>query len=438
MSNTMKIVYGSIIALLVLIIATSAINAPDYRTVKIKELELTLTSNKTEYTIGETAIINVYLTNNHPYKIQVTLPDHLIQNQVFVNHIGPEVVGLALIEDRNQTITINPYTDHYLATLTRPQNRVGYYRVQVGLETLHQNIIISVTGAQTEPSTQNTTSPYYYNSTHVFGLESINCTLPTVPDTIPIPRKHIIPITASEAREIAENVFEFQDPYTVNGDTNPTITQNQKRLTFRSRYDILYSNNPNIITTWNEPNVTKIAEDLLTKLKPYWVDETPINYTLVSVSTSRISWKPNDPSIIIHDINIRYQNTLNNIPLTGPGADFRIDTSNDIISGCEIRRPILTIQDTTNITVTPREAIQKMLRGESATPEIGFEILQMLPLGSPITINDVTLTYHTDPANEWLIPVYLIHGRAHVDPKTYDEPTTEFTWYIFATDFRPT
>ncbi len=438
MQSRIKTFYGATIILLLLITLTAAINTPDYQTVKIKELELTLTSNKTEYKTGETAIINVYLTNNHPYKIQVTLPDHLTHNQVFLNHMGPEVVGIALIEDRNQTIIIEPYSAYYLATLTRPQRRVGYYRVQVGLENLHQSIIINVTGSQTDPPTLNTTSPYYYNSTHVFGLESINCTLPTVPAQIPIPRKHTNPITASTAREIAENVFGFQTPYELNGDTNPTITHNHQRLTFPSRYDILYSNDVNIITTWNDPNVTKIAQDLLDKLKPYWVDETSINYSLVSVSTSRIAWKPNEPSIIIHDIDIRYQNTLNDIPLSGPGADFRIEISNDIITNCEIRRPILTIQDYTNITVTPQEAIQKMLRGESATPEIGFDILQMLPLGSPITINDITLNYYTDRTSEWLIPVYLIHSKAHVDPETYDEPTSEFTWYIFATDFRAT
>jgi len=41
-----------------------------------------------------------------------------------------------------------------------------------------------------------------------------------------------------------------------------------------------------------------------------------------------------------------------------------------------------------------------MPRGESVTPELGFDILQMLPQGSMLTINNVTLIYHTVQYNE--------------------------------------
>lgn len=189
MPNPIKIIYGSIIALLILIIATSAINAPDYRTVKIKELELTLTTNKTEYTLGETAIINVYLTNNHPYKVQVTLPDYITHNQVTINWIMGEVVGITPIEERNQTITIDPYTDHYLTTFTHQQRRTGLYKIQVGCERLHQTLIINVTSP-------NATTHYYTEGLEFWipsKLTSVNYTgLPTGENVRIHPESHII------------------------------------------------------------------------------------------------------------------------------------------------------------------------------------------------------------------------------------------------------
>ena len=277
----------------------------------------------------------------------------------------------------------------------------------------------------------------YSNATHVYGLESINCTLPIVPAQIPIAKKHTIPIKAIDAREIAENVFGFQEPYSVENHINPYLRYNDQRLEFISKYEIMYHTDPGAFNTWSRTQVIETAETFLAKLEPYWVDETPVNYTLVSVAPSHIS-SSSPITRIIREVGVRYQNTLEDIPLQGPGADFTVSICQYKVSSCEIRRPILTIEDYTEITVTPREAIQKMLRGESATPELGFDILQFLPPGSPLIIEEITLTYYTDFSGEWLIPVYHISGIAQIDPTIHDEPTTEFTWYIFASDFRPT
>ncbi|MCW4014135.1 MAG: hypothetical protein NWF07_14270 [Candidatus Bathyarchaeota archaeon] len=274
------------------------------------------------------------------------------------------------------------------------------------------------------------------NATHVYGLESINCTLPTVPAQIPIAKKHTIPIKAIDAREIAENVFGFQEPYSVENHINPYLRQDDQRLEFITKYDLLYHTDPGAFNKWNRTQVIETAETFLAKLEPYWVDETPVNYTLVSVAPSHIS-SSSPITYTIREVGVRYQNTLDGIPLHGPGADFTVSICQYMVSSCEIRRPILTIEGYTDITVTPREAIQMMLRGESATPELGFGILQFLPHGSPLTINEITLTYYTDFSGEWLVPVYYIKGIAHIDPTINDEPTTDFTWFIFATDFRP-
>jgi hypothetical protein len=76
-----------------------------------------------------------------------------------------------------------------------------------------------------------------------------------------------------------------------------------------------------------------------------------------------------------------------------------------------------------------------MLRGESATPSIGFEVDQVYPLGRLLTINRVQLVYYTSLYGEWLIPVYVIKSTASVDPVIHGESTAELIWYIYATNY---
>ena len=276
----------------------------------------------------------------------------------------------------------------------------------------------------------------YSNSTHMFGLESINCTYPTVPDVIPVAKKLVIPISSAEAEEIAVNVFGFTQPYTVDGEVNPTIRTDERQLRFSTRYDMLYrGDHPDSYNNWNRTRVIETAENFLAKLEPYWVNSTPINYSIAQVAPSHISsYSPITETV--REVGVRYQNTLQDIALEGPGADFTINVCRGIVSSCEIRRPVVVVEDYINVTVTPLEAIQLMLRGESATPELGFEVDQVLPPGSLLTITDVTLVYHTDQQNEWLVPVYVIRGQAHIDPVLYGEDTSDFWWYVYASDFR--
>ena len=276
----------------------------------------------------------------------------------------------------------------------------------------------------------------YSNSTHVFGLESINCTLPTVPDVIPIARKTTISISSAEAEGIAVNVFGFAQPYTVDGEVNPTIRADERQLRFSTRYDMLYRGDyPDSYNNWNRTRVIETAENFLAKLESYWVDSTPINYSIAQVAPSHVSsYSP--ISETVREVGVRYQNTLEDVALEGPGADFTINVCRDEVSSCEIRRPVVVVEGYINVTVTPLEAIQLMLRGGSATPELGFEVDQVLPRGSLLTITNVTLVYHTDQESEWLVPVYVIRGQAHIDPVLYGEDTSDFWWYVYVSDFR--
>lgn len=106
---------------------------------------------RSEYNLGQSIIFNIYLTNNHPYKVKVTLPRaHLTHYQVSMNHMG-SVVEIKEIEDVNQTVIIDQYTDHYLAIFTYgPQRRIGRFEIHVGYEKLQ--IIIYVKINETSPT----------------------------------------------------------------------------------------------------------------------------------------------------------------------------------------------------------------------------------------------------------------------------------------------
>jgi hypothetical protein len=271
------------------------------------------------------------------------------------------------------------------------------------------------------------------NATHSYALRALNCTLPEVPERLPIPRVVHVPITVDEAVEIAVNVFGFQEPIDVEGSKRIRIRSQGKELEFMTRYDMFYFGDYRTFNVWNETRVVHLAEELVSKLEEHWVDSTPLNYSVIGVGPSHRT----DGTVL--EVGVGYQLTLNGVPLEGPGADFGVSVSNYEISGCEIHRPVLTIEGYEYVKTSPAEAVQRMLRGESDTRALGFDILGARPLGSEVTITRVSLIYNTDlplPSGlDWLVPVYVIEGVLHVDPVIFNEDTIKFYEYILATGF---
>ena len=121
---------------------------PDYETVEANGLELSVDNIQSEYKIGENTVYNVYLTNNHPYKVKVTLPAHLIHYQVPINWMGSVVSALKQVEEGNKTVTIDPYSDYYLTTLGMPQLRTGRFEIHIEYEKLEKVIYVNITDAR--------------------------------------------------------------------------------------------------------------------------------------------------------------------------------------------------------------------------------------------------------------------------------------------------
>lgn len=151
MNNFQKTVYGLIIVLFSSIIIGSYVYLPDYKDVQIQDLELTTDTVQAEYKLGQMITFNAYLRNNHPYKVQVTLPDNLTFYQVPLNHRGSIVVGWREVEDKNQAIIIEPYNEHYLTTLIYgPQRRVGCFELHIGYQGLDETIVVNITSDESK------------------------------------------------------------------------------------------------------------------------------------------------------------------------------------------------------------------------------------------------------------------------------------------------
>jgi hypothetical protein len=289
-------------------------------------------------------------------------------------------------------------------------------------------------GAKVEVETSFTVAEDWVskaNATHRFALRAMNCTLPDVPPRLPLPRVVHLPITVEEAEEIAVDVFGFEEPLESEEDRFTTVRSRGRSLEFMTRYDVFYSGEYGSFNAWNEARVVELAEALVSELEHYWVDATPLNYSVKGVGPSH--WR--DGSVL--EVGVRYQLTLEGVPLMGPGADFCVSFSDYVVSGCEIRRPVLSVEGYEYVKTSPAEAVQRMLKGESDTGVLGFEVLGARPLGSEVTVNKVSLAYYTaNPGGfSWLVPIYVIEGVFHVDPVVCGEETMEFEEYILATGF---
>ena len=198
MNNIQKIIYGLIIILFSSIIISSTFFLPDYETVEVKDLILITDSIQSEYNVGQIIRFNVYLANEHPYKVQVTLPDHLIHYQVPVNHNWSIIAGFKELENMNQTITIEPYTEQYLATMSYgPQMRTGIFELHIEYEELSKILIVNVTDK----------FPNYIERLDLqlpYNFESVNYTgLPEGEDVKIYPESHFV--TDGSFRIVFEN-----------------------------------------------------------------------------------------------------------------------------------------------------------------------------------------------------------------------------------------
>jgi hypothetical protein len=258
---------------------------------------------------------------------------------------------------------------------------------------------------------------------------TLNCSLPMVPEKAPVLRVHKVLLNQSVAVEIAKNVFGFEDVDGVEelAKGGLEVKSGDKRLRFFSLYDIFYNEigNRYTISEWSGSEMLEIANELLERLYDYWGPSE-----LIEVSLHRV--EPSDISIsggftTIHKIGVSFRQTVHGIELSGRGADFSVCIADDRVVEVELHRPELTIEGYAEIKVSPMEAIKRAMSGESATHELGFDILGSTARN--LTISDIRLLYYTDfLGNQTHLPlVYCLKGFDNTYGGEYEE-------YIFATE----
>lgn len=265
---------------------------------------------------------------------------------------------------------------------------------------------------------------------------------PEVPEKAPILKVERIAINESLARLIAWDVFDFEKNDEVEAARDELVVRNGNReLCFHGLHDIFYSESRNsfTVTEWSEEDMVTIAEKLLEKLEKYWSTPTVVERALSKVGPSSVSISSTDIVVAIHEIGVFYQQSVQGFSLIGPGADFSIRIADGRVICTDLHRPITQIEGYMNITVSPLEAVERALSGESAQTELGFQLLCIRPSTGNLTITNIELVYYTDfhGTHTHLPLVYLLKGEIVGPDLGGDIIESEFEEYIFATDMRP-
>lgn len=195
------------------------------------------------------------------------------------------------------------------------------------------------------------------------------------------------------------------------------------------------------VLEWNITEVKYIAENFINKLFKYWDYKTEVIYTESHVGpcyyTAEIDPETLEETVTIHAIGVNYELSVNDTKLVGPGADFSIWVANGEIVSAELHYPCLIKSGDLEITITPQQAIERFIKGE--TQEHGYD-----DLSSPIAwegacvVKSVDLSYYIDFSKEhqtYLPLNYEIKGvLKFIDPETKQPTELEFCEYLSATN----
>lgn len=287
----------------------------------------------------------------------------------------------------------------------------------------------------------NLTELERYLSNHSEYVVSIGCELEDAPEALPVLRRLSIPVSREQAEEIALDVFNFTKIDEIKNIPwgGLELSDEDRRLEFFGLHDVYYHelNARYTVRDWSEEDMIAIAEGFLSRLEEHW-NPTVVERSLGGVAPSHVS--ESGGLTTVRELGVRYNLSVQGTPLHGPGADFVVGIADGRVISAELHMPALNVEGYDEVTVSPREALEKALSGESAQSQLGFQVSCIRPATGTLNISDVDLFYYTDfHGNQtYLQPVYYIKGVLQ-GPMPGDEEIaqTEFHEFIFATDRRP-
>jgi hypothetical protein len=287
----------------------------------------------------------------------------------------------------------------------------------------------------------NLTEVERYLSNRSVYVVSIGCELEDAPETLPVLRRLSIPVSREQAEAIALDVFNFTKIDEIKNIPRGglELSDDDRRLEFFGLHDVYYHELKARYTVrdWAEEEMIAIAEDCLSRLEEHW-EPTVIERALGGVVPSHVSVLGGLTTV--RELGVRYNLSVQGTSLHGPGADFVVCIADGRVIRVELHMPALKVEGYDEVTVSPMEALEKALSGESAQSQLGFQVICIRPATGTLNISDVDLIYYTDfHGNQtYLQPVYYIKG-VFEGPMPGDEEIaqTEFHEFIFATDRRP-
>lgn len=259
--------------------------------------------------------------------------------------------------------------------------------------------------------TQSTGPPKYNYSNYDV---TISCALPDVPETLPVLRTIYVPVDREAIEAIARDVFglSYVKYYHEGEDGRVEIGDIGMSLLFHGLHDIYFDRWPKeALTGWSEEDAVEAVEAIVSRLESHWETPTEVEHTLDDVKKNRDHLNTSLPVV---GVLVEYLQSYQVIELGG-GACFAISVADDTPIYAYIRKPIVEVEGSDPITVTPSEAVEKALSGESAQRALGVHVIPYVPVEGCVNVTEISLIYYFDDAGrtDYLIPVYRIEAEVH-------------------------
>ncbi len=247
-----------------------------------------------------------------------------------------------------------------------------------------------------------------------FTIE-LNCTLPTMPDTMEILHVEGSSINEKEIQEIAMNVFNFEN-YSIQHKNNRVVLRSGNRTLSYYVTDYLAFRDSSYEDKMIEVNKTRLrnqADNILQLLDAYWDERTDTELVLERIELhdlSRITQsgelRSRQPQYMV------YYHHLDDVPVLALNAEYSLGFADDQIVYAQISN--INVSNTTEVEITkmPARAILETFPNAIMEGSVGVASSALVPVRGKIVIQNVRIFYYNwnDPLGQSydLVPHYKI------------------------------
>ena len=226
----------------------------------------------------------------------------------------------------------------------------------------------------------------------------LNCTLPHIPYKIEILHVETRSIDEEGLREIAINVFGFENITSIEDEgTSVTVTSGNKTLRYYVTDYITFEDRSyeEKVVEVNETWLRDLGDGFIWMLDEHWEELTDtellferMEFPDLSLHSRGGDRRSEQPQYIV------YYHHLNGTPILALNAEFNLGFADDRIVYAQISR--INVADTTmvEITKTPMDAILEAFPDAKMGGGIGVTSRALVPVRGKIIIEDIRLFYY--------------------------------------------